>query len=74
MSLITTLKCIIKEHFWSKDKCLSMNRRERIEKQQSTNKKLGYRVRSHFWLPLVFTIIHRSGRPLLCIIVNGNGR
>ena len=34
------LTCIIKEHFWSKDKCLSMNRRERIEKQQSTKKSL----------------------------------
>ena len=27
-----------------------------------------------FLLPLAHTIIHRSGSPLLCIIVNTNGR
>ena len=56
-----------------------MNRRERTEKQWT--QKLGYRVwlalfpgLPCFWLPLVCTIIHRSGKPLLCIIVNTNGR
>ena len=39
------LDCIIKEHFWSKDKYLSMNRRERIKKQQSTDTKVWYQYR-----------------------------